>query len=503
MDVLLSAIIPLADVWVILYMLLGLLAGVLFGAIPGLNAGIGIALMLPVTYTMDPLTSLVFLTSIYTGGVFGGAITAILINAPGSPSAVATTLDGYPMALKGQANEALGLSLGASATGGLLGMIFLCVIIQPLAAFALKFGPAETFLLVIFALTSIASLSEGSFLKGIVAGLFGLLLGTIGFSASGSMRFTFGQTYLMDGMPIIPALIGFLALSELFSRLEEKDVALPLAGRLNFGKIVKGIFMVPRRVWAVLRSSVIGIFIGAIPGVGATVGSLISYETARRSSRTPEAFGRGEPDGVIAAESANNASEGGAMATMLALGIPGGAATAILIGALTIQGIVPGPRLIYEHQDVIFGLLAAEMLEQILLLAVGFVVAAAFLRVIYTPYAVLVPVVLAMCYIGAFSVRNAGFDAMLLIGCGVLGWLMKREGYPVVAVVIGLMLGKTADAELIRIFQLYGGDFTIFFKSPICLVLILATMLSLAAPLWSAYAKRRYRKLNLTDETGA
>lgn len=491
MDTLLSAFLPLTDVWILVYMLIGLFLGVVFGAIPGLNAGIGIALMLPVTYGMDALGSLVFLTSIYTGGVFGGAITAILINAPGAPSAVATTLDGYPMAMKGQANEALGISLGASALGGFLGMIFLCVIIEPLASFALQFGPAELFLLVIFALTSIASLSEGSFVKGLVAGLFGLMLGTIGFTASGTMRFTFGSMYLIDGMPIIPALIGFLALSELLYKLELPDDSLPKAGRLNFGRILKGVAMAPRRFVALVRSSVIGIFIGAIPGVGATVGSLISYETARRSSRTPEKFGKGEPDGVVAAEAANNASEGGAMATMLALGIPGGAATAILIGALTLQGIVPGPRLIYEHSDVIYGLLAAEMLEQILLIVVGFGVAALFLRVIYIPYSVLVPIVLTMCYIGAFSVRNAGFDAALLVGCGILGWLMKREGYPVVAVVIGLMLGKTADSELIRVFQLHGSDFSVFWTNPICIVLLLATGLSLASPLFRWRRKAR------------
>lgn len=494
MDTLLAAITPLADISIILYMLAGLAFGVLFGAIPGLNAGIGIALMLPLTYGLDALTSLVFLTSIYTGGVFGGAITAILINAPGSPSAVATTFDGHPMALKGQANEALGLSLGASAMGGLLGMIFLVVIINPLAHFALRFGPAETFLLVVFALTSIASLSEESFLKGIAAGLFGLMLGTIGFTATGTMRFTFGSLYLMDGMPIIPALIGFLALSELLLRLEKPDASLPEAGRLNFRKIVTGILMVPRRAVALLRSSVIGIVIGAIPGVGATVGSLISYEAAKRTSGKSKKFGEGEPDGIVAAEAANNASEGGAMATMLALGIPGGAATAILIGALTIQGIVPGPRLIIEHQDVVYGLLAAEMLEQILLIGVGFFVASAFLRVIYTPFAILVPLVVVMCYVGGFSVRNAGFDAILLVGCGVLGWIMKREGYPVIATVIGIMLGSTADAELIRISQLYGTDLSVFYTSPICVVLILATIASLAMPIVS-----RIRRRNATN----
>lgn len=489
MEIAISSVTQLFDISILLYMIAGLAFGVICGAIPGLNAGIGIALMLPVTYGLDPLSSLVFLTSIYTGGVFGGAITAILINAPGSPSAVATTLDGHPMALKGMGNEALGLSIGASALGGLLGMVFLVIIIRPLAGFALQFGPAETFLLVIFALTSIASLSENSFLKGLMAGAFGLLLGTIGFTASGSMRFTFNSVYLIDGMPVIPALIGFLALSELILRLEHRITQLPEAGKLDFRRILIGLAMVPRRAVSLVRSSVIGIFIGAIPGVGATVGSLISYETARRTSRHPGRFGKGEPDGVIAAEAANNASEGGAMATMLALGIPGGAATAILIGALTIQGIVPGPRLIYEHADVIYGLLAAEILEQMLLLGVGLVVAAMFLRLIYLPFEIIVPAVVVMSYIGAYSVRNAGFDAALLIGCGIVGWLMKREGYPVVAVVIGVMLGATADAELIRMAQLYGSDWSVLWTSAICLVLSLAIVASLAAPAVQAWRR--------------
>ena len=350
MEVFWNAAVALLDIQLLVFMFLGIFLGVIFGALPGLNAGIGIALMLPVTYTLSPLVSLVFLTSIYTGGVFGGSITAILLNVPGSPASVATTLDGNPMARSGEANEALGLALASSALGGLLGMIFLVLVLKPLAIFALRFGPAEIFLLVIFALTSIASLSEQNLLKGLAAGCFGLLLGTIGMSAAGTARFTFGNVYLLDGIPIIPALIGFLAVSELLAQLEKPDTSLPEAGRLDFSKILSGCLMAPKKFFALFRSSVIGIVIGAIPGVGATVGSLLSYDFARRTSKHPHTFGQGEPVGVVAAEAANNASEGGALATMLALGIPGGAATAILIGALTIQGIVPGPRLIIEHQ---------------------------------------------------------------------------------------------------------------------------------------------------------
>lgn len=482
-DDLILAVLPLLSFQIYFYIIAGLAFGVICGAIPGLNAGIGIALMLPVTYSLDPLSSLVFLMSIYTGGSFGGAITAILLNAPGSPAAVATAFDGYPMAAKGFANEALGLAVGASALGGLLGMVFLIVIIEPLAAFALKFGPAEMFLLVIFALTSIASLSQESFLKGLAAGLFGLLLGTVGFTVSGGFRFTFGSVYLLEGVPVIPALIGFLAVAELIMRLEQGDVLLPAAGRLNFRRIMRGIWMAVLRPAAVLRSSAIGIFIGAIPGVGATVGSLISYETGKRLSAKGQKFGEGEPNGVIAAEAANNSSEGGALATMLALGLPGGAATAIMIGALTVQGIIPGPRLIIEHKDVIYGLLAAGVMQQILLVVVGFAVAALFLRVIYTPFSILVPIITVMCFVGAFAVRNAVFDAGLLLLFGVLGWIMKREGYPVIAVVIGIILGRTADAEFVRGFQLYGDDILENYTSPICLILAVLIVASLMMPI--------------------
>lgn len=490
-DSLIIAVMPLLSLHIYFYIVIGLAFGVICGAVPGLNAGIGIALMLPVTYALDPLSSLVFLMSIYTGGSFGGAITAILLNAPGSPSAVATAFDGFPMARKGQANEALGLAIGASVLGGLLGMVFLILIIEPLAAFALKFGPAEMFLLVLFALTSIASLSQESLLKGLAAGTFGLLLGTVGFTASGGFRFTFGSVYLLEGVPVIPALIGFLAVAELMSRLEKGGTHLPEAGRLDFRRIIGGLWMAVRRPFAVLRSSAIGIFIGAIPGVGATVGSLISYETAKRIGGQNAKFGDGEPNGVVAAESANNSSEGGALATMLALGLPGGAATAIMIGALTIQGIVPGPRLIFEHKEVIYGLLAAGVMQQILLLFVGFAVAALFLRVIYTPYAILVPIITVMCFVGAFAVRNAVFDSGLLLLFGVLGWIMKREGYPVIAVVIGIILGRTADAEFIRGFQLYGDEVLQNYTSPICLVLIALIVLSLSMPLVYRIRDRR------------
>ena len=473
----------------------GLTVGIVAGGIPGLNAGIAIALMLPATYKMEFFNSLVFLTSIYTGGVFGGAVTAILINAPGAPAAIATVFDGYPMTKKGMSNEALGLSLGASALGGLLGMVFLLYIISPLAQFALKFGPPEMFLLVVLALTSIASISRTDLAKGLLAGLFGILLGSVGMTASGTIRFTFGSVYLIDGIPVIPALIGFIAVSELLTLIGKDYITQSGGGeKQEFRKILAGIAMVPRNLVSLVRSSLIGIGIGAVPGVGATVGSIISYDVAKRFSKRSEEFGSGIPEGVIAAEAANNASEGGAMATMLALGIPGGAATAILIGAFTLQGLIPGPRLLIENKELVYSLICAEMIEEILLLMIGAVIASFFVRALYVPTRILVPLIMVICFLGAFSVRNTFFDAYLLFGFGLLGWIMKKHGYPVIATVIGIILGPIADAELLRTYQMYGDNMTVFLMRPICLTLVIFITLSLVFTPVLQFVRSRWKQ---------
>jgi len=480
---------------IILIMIAGIVIGIVAGAIPGLNAGIAIALMLPITYRLSFLPSLVFLTSIYTGGVWGGAITAILINAPGSPAAIATTFDGYPLTQKGRSSEALGISIGASALGGFIGMVFLVLVISPLAEFALKFGPPEIFLLIVLALTSVASISQTEFFKGLLAGLFGLLIGTIGLTATGSTRFTFGFIYLIDGVPVIPALIGFIAFPELFELMEREYIAPRLSSQArNLSKILKGVKSVIKNPINLLRSSTIGIIIGAIPGVGATVASLISYDTAKRFSKNPKLFGKGEPAGVIAAESANNASEGGATATMLALGIPGGTATAVLIGAFLIQGLIPGPRLIIEHKQLIYSLLSAELVEEIMLLLIGIFAAIFFVRVLEVPTKILVPIVVVTCLIGSFTVRNTLFDSSLLFAFGVLGWIMKKHKYPVIAIVIGIILGPIADAEFLRTYEMYAGDFTVFFKRPICLSIIILMVIVVVTPYLFGYLYKKRRE---------
>ncbi|BAS28029.1 tripartite tricarboxylate transporter permease [Limnochorda pilosa] len=463
--------------WMLFLMLGGVAFGTILGAIPGLTGGTGIALMLPVTYYMDPLSSLVFLSSIYTGGNYGGAITAILINAPGSPASAATVFDGYPMMQKGQVGRALGLAVGASALGSLIGSLVLLFAIGPLGTLALSFGPPEMFMIAIFGLTIIASLQGANVAKGYLAGLLGLLLGMVGMSTTGAMRGTFGNYQLLDGVPLIPALIGLFCFSELLVLLDQSYLSKTTRlSREQIGEMFRGMREVLRHPWNIIRSAAIGVGVGALPGAGATVASLVSYNAAKHSSRNPSRFGTGIPEGIIASESANNSSEGGATATMLVLGVPGGAATAVMLGAIILQGWVPGPRMVYEHQDVVYAYIVANALQDFLLLPVGFVLSYAFSKVVNIPVRYLVPVLGVLTVAGTYAGRNSLVDPVVMVAFGVLGWLLRRYDYPVIAVILGIILGPLADAELIRTMQRFGGDLTVFVTRPISLILLLASV---------------------------
>ncbi|GAA0355693.1 tripartite tricarboxylate transporter permease [Bacillus horti] len=472
--------------------IIGLTFGVVLGAIPGLTGSLGIAIMLPLTFNMDPLPALVFLLSIYTGGLYGGAITAILLNTPGSPAAVATTIDGYAMTKKGLAGKALGLSIGASAIGGFLGILVLLVIIQPLANIALKFGPIELFMVAIFGLTIIVSIQKAGFIKALYAGLFGILLGTVGMTSSGAVRGTFDNVYLLDGIPIIPALIGLFAVSELFFLADKNYVSNQRIKQNYKREVLTGIRASLSQKFNIIRSSAIGVFIGALPAAGSTIASIVSYSEARRFSKKSEEFGKGSEEGIVAAESANNASEGGALATMFVLGIPGSASTAMLLGAIIMQGWVPGPRLFIDHSAVLYGVIFSELVQEIFLLGIGAVLAMMASRIINVPTRVLIPLVIVFALIGSFAVRNLMFDAFLVFAFGLLGWYLRKNQFPVIAVVLGLILGPIADRELIRAMQLYQGDlFLAFFQRPISLALIIITILGIVLPIYFDKRKKR------------
>ncbi len=475
----------LLDWGVFAMLILGLFFGIITGAIPGFSTPLAISVMLPLTFPMSPLVAVVFLTAIYAGGNFGASISSILLNIPGSPQAIMTGLEGYPLTRRGEAYKALGVALTASATGNLIGSFFLIVLMPLIVLFALRFGPPEMFLVGVLGLIIIASLDK-SFLKVMIAGMFGVLISTTGMSSTGAIRGTFGYFELMDGIPIIPALIGLIGFSELFYMLNKEhltdqapDSAIRKAGAWQ--QLMQGYRETFHRPFAVLRASVLGVIIGALPGAGATIASVIGYNEAKRASKTPEQFGKGATEGLIGAESANNASEGGALALMLALGIPGGLSTAVLIGALMLQGLIPGPRLFMDNPELVYGVMLAQFVTSFCLLGAGVLVCFWAVRIVHIPTRVLIPVIAVFSIAGTYAVQLLMFDvAMMLIFAG-LGILLHRYGYSLIAVVLGIVLGPILDAELLRTYQAYGDiSLNTFIQRPVSLVLLLLLVFSVA-----------------------
>jgi putative tricarboxylic transport membrane protein len=467
----------------------GVTFGLILGALPGLTGSMGIALMLPFTYNMPALPSLVFLLSIYSGGLYGGAITAILINTPGSPANLATVLDGYPMTLKGQSEEAMGIALYSSVIAGLIGCIFLVLATEPLANLSLQFGPSEMFMVAIFGLSVVGSLSS-NILKSVFAGLVGILLGTIGMSPNGAVRGTMGTYYLLDGVPLIPALIGFLAVPELFNLASRSFVVETKETRIDIGRILRSMWIVLTRPIQVFVCSCIGVLVGVMPAAGATVASLLSYNQTKQWSRNYDQFGTGIPEGIIASETASSASEGGALATMLVLGIPGSASTAMLLGALMIQGWIPGPRLFLDNKEVIYASISSLFLQQFVMFIMGTILCVFAIRLIRIPTKYLLPCIVLFTVLGAFSSRNATFDAGLMLGFGIVGWFLKRNEFPIMPLVLGIILGPIADRELLRMGQVFDDMFEIF-QRPITLTLFILSVLSILTPLVLSFVRAR------------
>jgi len=474
-------------------MFAGVFFGILCGGIPGFSSGMAVAVLIPVTYPMEPLVAMVFLASTYVGAIYGGSITAILLNAPGTAGAAATAFDGFEMTKKGQSNEALGLALGSSCIGGTISYFLLLIAMYPIAAFAVKFGPPEMFLLAIFGLTIIGSLRAESFPKTILAGLFGVFISTVGIAPTGGMRATFGIPWLMDGIPVIPSIIGFFAFSELFYMINKEFITGDRKIEKNLKEIVKGTLKPFRYPKNLIRSSLIGTFIGAVPAAGATVASFVSYNQAKQGSSNPDSYGKGNPEGVIACEASNNASTGGALTTMFALGIPGSGTTAIILGAMMLHGLEPGPRLFIYHMPLVYSIIVALFLSQIVMYVMGIVFSYSLSGILKVSTKILVPAISVLCVVGSFALRNSLFDVGLMFVFGIIGWIMKENQYPTIAVVLGIILGPIADSELIRTTIRYRGDYSIFFKRPISIGLIIATILMLIIP----YIIKRRRQNNI------
>lgn len=456
---------------VLLALAVGTIAGIIIGALPGLGTVLGLVMALPFTYVMDPATSIALLLAVYVSSIYGGSISAILINVPGTPQSAASVFDGYPMAQRGDGALALGYATIASFIGGIFSLIVLVMIAPQLAKFALRFGPIETFALIVFALTTIAWVSSGEMLKGLLSASIGLFLALIGPDAmTGQIRFNFDNLFLSAGLTVIPLLIGFFAVSEiLFQAAVLRDVKLPA--------VVSGGFKIPPwsawrpRIVTLLRSCGIGSFIGVLPGTGATAAVFVSYADAKRRAPNPEDFGRGEPSGLIASEASNNAVSGGAMVPMMALGIPGDGGTVVLMGALTIHNVIPGVRLFSQQPDLVTLIFVLLFFANILMLFIGGLGANVFSRMLKVPTTLLMPLVFMMSVVGAYAIRSNPVDLVVVAVFGLVGFLLRINRFPPAPIIIGFVLGQPLEMSLRQGLILTDMNFLAFFASPIALIL--------------------------------
>jgi putative tricarboxylic transport membrane protein len=481
-----------AWIWVIP----GLLIGCVFGALPGISITMAMALFLPMTLYMEFLPAIIFLTSIFTGAGFGGSVPAVLMNIPGTTSAVATTFDGYPMARKGLHNEALGAALGASVTGALISYIVLLFLILPLANVVIKMGPLEMLGIAVWGLLMLGSLTGVSLLRGLIAGFLGVLIGTVGMNTAGYMRGTMGIPELLDGVSPVPALMGLLAASALFSLVNSKFIVENDAGRgLSAKRLMSGFFSILKHKVCQIRGTLIGILIGATPGVGSSVANLMSYSEAKRTAQDPDSFGKGNVEGVIAAESANSSSEGGSMATMLALGIPGGGATAVLLAAFALHNVVGGPNFIDKSKDVVYTIILSNVGQCLLLFPVGFLFIYFASYLVKVPLRFLIPVVLTASVFGAYALSGSAAGPATLLFFAVLGWVLSRYKYPPAAVVVGMLLGGLVENEALKTMQISDGHAGYIFERPGAIAIFFFMLLSLALTARVRLKKAKERKL--------
>lgn len=502
-----AALVNVFDPMSFLLMVLAVGAGMIVGSLPGLTATMALALLVPFTFTMPPTTALMMLGGVYVGAIYGGCIAAILVNTPGTPSAIATTFDGYPLTKKGKAEEALATATTSSSIGGLIGAIILLLFSPLLANVALKFGPPEYFWLAIFGLTIIASLSSKSILTGLIGGTLGLLLGTIGISPiGGDMRFTFGMYQLQSGLQLIVALIGFFCIPEIFNMVQEKAKDLSVKDKFKSKKgvtlsVVKDLIKKP---FLLIRSALIGAFVGIVPGAGGNIAALVSYNEAIRFSKNPEEFGKGTIDGVAASEASNNSEVAGSLVPLLTLGIPGAAPAAVLLGALMLQGLRPGPELYTAHGVITYTFLISLIFANIALFFLGIYGAKYIARVINVSTHYLVPLIVFMTIIGSYSIRNNMLDVYFMLLFGVVGYVTKKLGYHPGPIVLGLILGPIAENGLVQSMLMgtsQGSMLAVFFTRPISIVLII---LCIVSAIWPFISDKRQSKLEkLKQEKGA
>lgn len=463
---------------------LGALVGTLIGVLPGIGPITGVAILLPLTFALGltPASSLILLAGIYYGAMYGGSTTSILLNVPGETASVVTTLDGYQMARQGRAGSALAVAAVGSFFAGTISVVGLMLFAPLLSQLAIRFGPAEYFVLMVFALSLISALAGENVFKALIAGVFGLMLGTVGLDpSSGIERFTFGQLKLTDGIDFLVVAIGLFAVSEVIAMLEDgeaKAIKLERAGRVWLtAKEFAFSF------WSIIRGSFIGFFIGTLPGAGASISSFVSYTFEKKISDRDKTFGKGDIRGVAGPESANNAASGGALIPLLTLGVPGSGTTAVLLGGLISMNVTPGPLLFEQRPEIVWALIASMYIGNVMLLVLNLPLVSIFVKLLTVPRYILVPSVVVLSYIGVYAVNNSPFDILLMTAFGVVGYVMRRLDFPLAPVILGLVLGSLMETNLRRALTLSDGDWSVFVSSPITLVLWVVALVVLIAPL--------------------
>lgn len=483
----------------LLVALIGVVAGTVIGALPGLTATMAIAVLVPFTFTMQPAPALVMLGAIYTGAMYGGAYSAILLNTPGTPSAVATTFDGYPMAKRGDGDLAITLSCIASVTGGLVGGVTLLLLAPPLARVALAFGPIEYFWLAVLGLTLVSVLSAGDWLKGVVGACIGLMMSMVGSAViGGDIRYTMGTEILQSGISVVPALIGLFCIPVLIDLVGSGEEHLKMTGRVSGFRLREAIRVVLGNKVNLARSSIIGTVIGILPGAGGAIAALIAYSEARRSSKQPNSFGTGNPAGIIASESCNNATVGGGFIPTLVLGIPGTPADAVVLGALLVQGVKTGPSLFTQQSAIVYTFMFGLIIATLFMLPAGLVLGRyAYRSIMSVPKAMLVPGIATLTVIGSYAIHSDIDDVFIMLGTGVMGWVLSSFGFSPAPIVLGLILGPLAEQGFVQAWMIGSAKHNLlgmFFGRPISIAIIAVAVLTLMYPVLMRWKERRRRE---------
>ena len=477
----------------LLYVFIGCVLGTVIGVLPGIGPSAGIAMLLPIATGMEPTSALIMIAGMYYGAMYGGSTTAILINTPGESGSVMTTIDGYQMAKNGRAGAALAISAIASFIAGTLGIVLLTFLAVPLSEVALYFGPAEYFTLMVFALTATTSLAGDSFAKGMISTILGLMVATVGVDLqSGQARYTFGHPELQEGFDFIVVVVGLFAISEVFVAIEEH-----LAGTAKPMRVTGPIWLTAqewrRSVRPIARGGILGFLVGVLPGAGSTIASILAYALEKKVSKHPERFGKGAIEGVAGPEAANNASTCGAMVPLLTLGVPGSGATAIIMGAFIMYGIQPGPLLFQSQPALVWGLIDSMYIGNLMLLLLNLPLVGLFVRFLYIPPGIMMPLILAISSIGVYSVHYSVFDLYVALAFGGLGYAFRKIGVPPAPLVLALVLGGMLEQSFRQAMTISSADPTVFVQSGISISLLCAAVLSVAVPIVMAWRKRRDR----------